>query len=60
MIIIYYNDFTLIYDVYYTSSAISVSYSQYIVSEQYPRMVHVPMFLFTQLLLFEKYLPGKS
>ena len=37
MIIIYYNDFTLIYDVYYTSSSISLSYSQNIVSEQYPR-----------------------
>ena len=36
MIIIYYNDFKLIYDVYYTSSSISLSYSQNIVSEQYP------------------------
>ena len=40
MIIIYYNDFTLIYDEYYTSSSISLSYSQNIVSEQYA-LVHM-------------------
>ena len=36
MIIIYYKDFTLIYDVYYTSSSLSLSYSRNIVSQQFP------------------------
>ena len=34
MIIIYYNYITLIYDVYYTESSLSLSYLQTLVSEQ--------------------------